>query len=465
MLLDMQSTEDLFCNNKLIAKIWETNQLLTVQQGKKKLTTNKKAYLQGYGEVWFHEAADTNRICFKNIINKNWRITYDSADTHTFVVHKPDGQQRRFAMHKNGLHYLEPTKPSRRQNKEDNKTQDSQTTSKPFHELKKHTGDDRVAKTRRPYIIEWSTSSNSSEHQETSSDVRGSTQSAGSGQQDHNNKDQKLAGNENDSKGDSTITEMYENSADTDPNFNTVSVAELTRKSDDPRVGDTMDAPHAEPFIMNAVTLHEQVTTAPTLSTTGVDNEDSGIFTAEHGNKTSKYFITKDDQNNIDPYSFITGVRTTRKLFEPNPFSSDHMPGTVEQLAYDGSDRSSSAVMHKPDGQEFITRRDTIFTENTYEYFKNISKTNHDTNDDNTDYQHDDCMHCDDLSPATTGVEHSDHKNTLKTCLFSSNRVVARPAGELTESRSLTPLGALHATFFCFCSTDSRHLGRLDSRR
>ena len=30
-------------------------------------------------------------------------------------------------------------------------------------------------------------------------------------------------------------------------------------------------------------------------------------------------------------------------------------------------------VMHKPDGQEFITRRDTIFTENTYKYLQEVS--------------------------------------------------------------------------------------------
>ena len=108
ILLDSQSTTDLFCNRKLVKdqEVWETNTSMTVSGNGGDLTTTKKAYIKNYGEVWFDERAITNILSLKNV-KKQFRVTLDTEDDAggALVVHKPDGTKLLFVMHDNGLHY------------------------------------------------------------------------------------------------------------------------------------------------------------------------------------------------------------------------------------------------------------------------------------------------------------------------------------------------------------------------
>jgi hypothetical protein len=78
---------DIFCNPQLMKKVWEVNEEMKIHSNRGSLLTKKKALVCNYGVVWFYEDTITNILCLKNVLNKGYHVTYDSAAGGDFIIH------------------------------------------------------------------------------------------------------------------------------------------------------------------------------------------------------------------------------------------------------------------------------------------------------------------------------------------------------------------------------------------
>jgi len=101
ILLDSQSTVDVFSNNKLITNIRESKRVLTLHCNAGKVSVTQKGDLRGFGTVWYYPDGIANILSIYNIQKKH-RITFDSDDGTGLTVHKEDGSTRVFKPSKNG---------------------------------------------------------------------------------------------------------------------------------------------------------------------------------------------------------------------------------------------------------------------------------------------------------------------------------------------------------------------------
>ena len=95
ILLDSQSTIDVFCNSDLLTKIHKTDTTLRIRCNAGMKTTDYRGYLSGYGWVWYYPEGIANILSLSRA-REQYRITFDSAMDNCFHVHKDNGKILRF---------------------------------------------------------------------------------------------------------------------------------------------------------------------------------------------------------------------------------------------------------------------------------------------------------------------------------------------------------------------------------
>ena len=106
ILLDSQSTVDIFCNPSLVVNIRRVRDRMKIQCNAGTRVTNLVGDLPGYRPVWFDSRAIANVLSLK-LVKERYHIKYNSREKEGFVVTKPDGQQFNFVESSSGLYYLD----------------------------------------------------------------------------------------------------------------------------------------------------------------------------------------------------------------------------------------------------------------------------------------------------------------------------------------------------------------------
>ena len=111
ILLDNQSTVDVFSNGNLLTNIREGTEYMEIHCNAGVANTNLIGELGGYGTVWYHPNGIANILSLSRVKERGYHVTYDSIGGNKFVVTKPDGTSRVFQESERGLYYVDVNDP------------------------------------------------------------------------------------------------------------------------------------------------------------------------------------------------------------------------------------------------------------------------------------------------------------------------------------------------------------------
>jgi hypothetical protein len=107
ILLDNQSTVDVFHNGNLLENIRPADGHMDIHCNAGVTSTNLVGDLPGYGEVWYHPGGIANILSLSRVKNRGHRVIYDSHDGNEFRVSRKNGTTRVFKESSRGLYFMD----------------------------------------------------------------------------------------------------------------------------------------------------------------------------------------------------------------------------------------------------------------------------------------------------------------------------------------------------------------------
>ena len=90
ILLDNQSTVDVFCNQNLLKNMRKVKGTMHIHCNSGTTSTSMMGDLPGYGNMWYSPNGIANTLSLV-CVKKKYRVTFDSELNNAFIVHKKDG--------------------------------------------------------------------------------------------------------------------------------------------------------------------------------------------------------------------------------------------------------------------------------------------------------------------------------------------------------------------------------------